>query len=218
MNQDLLNHYTKGRTVGSKYNFDLEDLMKNFDFYDFCANSGEQDSNAFIVFTNHQYVMGYTAGFGEGSHVYAFARIYKELHGGGNISSEGEAINLSSLLQRDYLTVRVLCNETEGLNGKYHHGRLYFDTDSFFRRKPDITPSQYGQFLKFYEAYAGDIKRICEKYGMVVEFNSLEDGVIKRHTSKSLDEVATYLQSIAIAPEIENEEEVILNNKQHILG
>ncbi len=218
MDQDLLNHYAKGRTAGSKYNFDLETLMKGFDFYEFCDNAGEQDSNAFIVFTNHQYIMGYTAGFGEGSHVHAFARIYKELHGGGEIRSEGEAINYSSLLQRDYLTVRVFCAETQGLRGPYHQGRIYFDTDSIYRHQPDITPSQYEQFLKFCEKYADDIKRICEEYGMVVEFHTTENGKIKRHTSKSLDEIAEYLQSIAIAPEIENEEEVILNKNQQVLG
>ena len=57
---DLENYYVKGRTSGSKWNFDLQPLITDFNFYDFCCSANSSDHGGFLVITDKQYVVDYT--------------------------------------------------------------------------------------------------------------------------------------------------------------
>ena len=217
MPSDLDNYYTKGRTTGSKWNFDLEPLMQEFSFYDFCHSAGEGDHGAFLVITDKQYLLGYTAGFGSGSHMHALGRIHKELLGGGDIANPQDGIYLSSILQRQTLTARITYEPyVDEFERTRYRGRFILDTDSFYRSAFNISPSQFEQFINFYNDYNEEIKLVCNRFNFNVVFTISDNGEYKTITSKSLDEAVEYLKTRIKEDYIALPEEVILKNAKHL--
>ncbi len=212
MSKDLNNYYTKGRTTGPKWNFDLAPLIEDFSFYDFCYAADGSDHGAFLVVTDNQYLIGYNAGYGAGSHMHAFGRIHKDLLGGGEISNPQDGIFLSSQLQKEALTGRITYEPyiDENERQKYR-GRIILDTDSIYTSKFVISPSQYEQFMEFYKDYNEEIKLACLRFNMQVEFTIREEGKYETIKSNSLDEAVKYLQTCIVDDYQSIPDGVILN-------
>jgi len=65
----------------TEYNFDINKMIKDFSFYDFIdqTRGGKKDNGAFLVVTDKQYILGYNADYGLGSHQQSFARCEAEI-------------------------------------------------------------------------------------------------------------------------------------------
>ena len=88
--------YQNRNSNGDDYNYDILPLIENFDFYEFIDYAERfkeeiKDYGAFIVITNKQYIIGYNASFGTGTHLSSFARVMKDIKGGGRILDSNEA-------------------------------------------------------------------------------------------------------------------------------
>ena len=99
-NKILYNSYIARKNGnGSAYNYDLGPLIYNFSFDTFILDAekskeGLQEHGAFLIITNNQYIIGYNAGYGTGTHISAFARTTKDMFGGGSILNQNEAFKL----------------------------------------------------------------------------------------------------------------------------
>lgn len=180
-----------GRKIGSgsKYNFDLEPLISNFDFYDFFYNGMRLDADdygAFAVLTTKQYILGYNAGFGFGSHYSSYARVLKDISGGGDINNDRDLAFLSFKCQNTYITIRICCEKIE---------QKYASSISVKIPKNGINQEQFHVFEKFYEDYNKEIEKMCNKFNCRVSF-SKNDGTYRSYVSNNLDEVMEYLRSI----------------------
>ena len=203
---DIYNGYMARKNGGgSNFNFELEPLIKDFSFFDFFHDGSVmdiEDFGAFAVLTTKQYVIGYNAGFGSGSHYASYARVLKDISGGGMITNQGDLSYLSFKCMANYITLRICC---EKINGK-STGCITINIP-----KNGITQEQFDVFEKFYADYNGEIEKVCNRYGCRVSFGKYETpGRI--FLSNNLDEIREYLLSI-INPEKkieENFEEVII--------
>ena len=213
INKDL--YYQKGRNYGSLYNFPLKPLITDFSFYDFCESAYSPDHGAFLVITDKQYVVGYNAGFGEGSHLYAFARVMKDMHGGGDIKDEKEALKLDMDLESQYPFARIIYEtyEDDSTHQTRNVGYITFIFATFGKNKT-FTPLQYEQFMKFYEKYNEEIKFVCKKFNFYVNYTTRgETGSIEHHYSKNLDGVLDYIKNHIVNKKVDNNE-IILNSEE----
>lgn len=215
MDKSVEDYYLKARTVGSRVNFDLAPLIKNFSFYDFCSAAKSSDNGAFLVVTNKQYILGYNAGFGQGAHVYAFARCMKELLGGGEIASNQEAFRLDNELGTKYLPARIIYEiyEDHETHQKQSYGYIVFMFANYTKNK-EINEYQYEQFLKFYEDYSDEIKLVTKKFNFFVKYTCLnEDGTVYTDESKDLDNVLNYIKSHLVKVDDAYDEIILENSK-----
>ena len=208
---DLSNYYRKGKTSGSLWNFDLKPLMDNFSFYDFCDMlSGNLDTSkehgGIFVLTNNQYIVCYTAGFGDGSHVYTEARCMKELLGGGEIFDQKEGIRLSTQLNREYITGRIIYEPYLENDKIMHAGFIVFPMGG-----KSVSYQQYEQFLKFYEKYNDELIYVCKKFNFFVDYTYRdENNNVVCDRSNSLDNLKEYMQKHLVESN-DISDEVILN-------
>lgn len=198
---------------GSRYNYDLEPLIKKFSFYDFVANvKKDEDFGGFLVITNKQYVIGYTAGFGAGTHMAAFARVMMDMNdpNKGQIKYDRDAIKLNSECTRNYITARILY-ESHGYDQygiPQFLGYINFELSSFGGK---ITPSQFEVFKQFYNDYNEDINYVTKKYNFFVAINYKdEEGKTQRRTSQNLDELYEYLEKNIDETKVILEDSVII--------
>lgn len=206
-NSDVANGFFARKTGGgSNCNFELEPLIKNFSFYDFFHDASFvdiEDFGAFAVLTTKQYVVGYNAGFGYGSHYSSYARVLKDISGGGLITNERDLSYLSFKCMNDYITFRICCEKIKGKRASCITINI---------PKNGITQEQFDVFEKFYIDYNREIESVCNRYSCHVSFSKYETpGRI--FLSKNLDEVREYLRSI-INPEKKIEE----NFEETIIG
>ena len=195
---DFYNDYIKKATHSSKYNFQLEPLIKNFSFLDFIKNGIKNkavDYGAFLVITGKQYVVGYNSSFGLGSHLGAFARTFVDIFGGGNIARDIDAIRYSLRCEQSFITARIVL--------EYVNNALYkfFNAGYIFLIVPDdgISYSQYEVFEQFYEDYNSEIKlgsKYCGNNKFKVEFRYTDvDGTKLTSSTDSLDSFKEYLKT-----------------------
>lgn len=150
---------------GEKYNYDLKPLVENFSFFDFIGEALRyreigNDFGAFLVITNKQYVLGYNAGFGVGTHIASFARTFNDINSRGKIENDLEAIRLSSKCQKDYITARIMY---ECIGENENRIPIYSGSISFSIKTLPITPKQFEVFKKFYEDYNNEIELVIKK-------------------------------------------------------
>lgn len=219
-NRTLYNAYVARKSGGgSAYNYDLGPLISNFDLDTFISDAEKskeriQDHGAFIVITNKQYIIGYNAGFGAGTHLSAFARVTKDLFGGGYIANQNEAFKLTGICCRNYITGRIVyeCVGYNEYQRPIYSGYINFNLNEFDNK---ITLEQFETFKKFYNDYNEDIKYVTKKYGLnkfYVRFcykDSNGDG--KENKSNSLDELYNHLsKNIDIDKTSIDEQEIIV--------
>ena len=224
-NQGLYNAFFARKSGGgSKYNYDLGPLISNFDFDTFiryAEKSKEElkDHGAFLVITNKQYIIGYNAGFGVGTHLSALARTTKDiLFGGGSISNQNEAFQLAGICCRNYITARIVyeCAGYNEIHRPVYSGYINFNLNEFDNK---ITLEQFEQFKTFYNDYNEDIKYVTKKYGLnkfYVRFcYKDQNGNGKENISDSLDALYNHLSnSIDSEKTIINEYQIITENSK----
>lgn len=222
-NQKLYSGYIARKGGGgSAYNYDLAPLISNFDFDTFIQDAekskdGLQEHGAFLVVTNKQYIIGYNAGFGAGTHISALARTTKDiLFGGGSISNQNEAFQLTGICCRNYITARIVY-ECVGYNENHrpiYAGYINFNLNEFDNK---ITLEQFEIFKTFYNDYNEDIKYVTKKYGLnkfYVRFcYKDQNGKGNENISDSLDELYNHLSNnIDKEKTVINEYQIIMNN------
>ncbi len=213
---------------GGAYNYDLGPLIYDFSFETFISDAekckdGVQEHGAFAIITNKQYIIGYNAGFGAGTHISAFARTTKDLFGGGSITNQNEAFKLTGICCRNFITARIVY-ECVGYNDNrrpIYTGYINFNLNEFNNK---ITPGQFETFKRFYNDYNEDIKYVTKKYGsnkFYVRFcykDNLGNG--QENISDSLDELYKHLSNnIDMSKTILDDYERIIGNsekKKHV--
>ena len=210
----LSKFYMRKSGEGSSFNYDIKELIKNFDFYEFVRIGSKRyagDYSAFLVITSKQYIIGYTAGFGEGTHQSIFARVHKDLNGGGDINNYMELMRHNNDCVRKYITARILYEKI----GTDENGRAKFDGSIHFNF-PDrnINPCEYEVFKKFYEDYNDNIKFAIKKSNgtFSVSYHSKETG--NKLYLDSLDGVLEFVdKKLDDSIEVQPSNEVILGTE-----
>lgn len=213
--------YQNRNDNGRDYNYDIMPLIQNFDFYDFIDYAERfkeeiKDYGAFIVITNKQYIIGYNASFGEGTHLSSFARVMKDIKGGGNIINSEEANHLTNECMNNFLTGRIMYERCESAGRPKCAGHISFNLIN-----KTITKEQLDTFEKFKEDYGLEIKRIVRKYGIdkfkIIITYKTQEGLLNSITTDNLDEVYNILQNYVSQDKIVDIDESIIgvpNNSQ----
>lgn len=196
----------------TEYNFDINKMIKDFSFYDFIdqTRGGKKDNGAFLVVTDKQYILGYNADYGLGSHQQSFARCEAELEGGKKIGGYPDCVALSTKCEDSFITAKILyiyMGDNENSSPMYD-GKIIFTLGD---RK--ITPEQMEVFKKLYEDKKAEINGICSRYSFSICF-SYKDETGKSHSdySNNLDGLIDYLKT-AISydiPKTSKEDEKII--------
>ena len=187
---------------GSSYNYNLFEMINNFDFYDFfhATKNNKMDNNgATLVITNKQYILGYNAGFGMGTHYGAFARIYLELFGGGRISNEKDMQFASRMCYTNYLTARITYERVmdDDIMRPIYKGSINFSLSNIIlSNDKSISPGMFKAFCEFYDDYNDEIKKLCDNYNFKVVFYHVNKKGSLMDESNSLDNLYHFLKSI----------------------
>lgn len=202
---------------GSAYNYDLTPLIENFTFYDFVTKiENNQDHGGFLVITDNQYIIGYNAGFGSGTHLSAFARTIVDINEGPdrNIITDHEAIILSKKCSLNYITARIIyeCVGEDIYGRQMYSGYINFNLNEFGRK---ITPNQFASFKEFYDDYNEDIKYVTKNYNFTVSIHYTDEfGKKISKESKSLDELYYYLENNIDYNKVIEEEKIIIGKER----
>ena len=210
---------------GRDYNYDLSTLTNDFDFYEFIDYAEKfkdelKDYGAFIVITGKQYIIGYNASFGEGTHLSSFARVMKDLKGGGIILNSIEAKQLTDECINKYLTGRIMYERCESVGRPRCEGHISFNLVG-----KTISIEELKVFEKFMESYGLEIKRIIRKYGMdkfkIIVTYTNENGNLDSIHTDNLEDVYELLKK-HIEYKTDDLDEIILGvdcrNKNLILS
>lgn len=195
---------------GFYFNYDIYPLIKNFSFTDFLATATNTEHGGFLVITDNQYIIGYTAGFGIGTHKATFSRVQKDLTGGGLITTEREVKKLSFECTQKFLTAKI----TYDYKGINESGTNIYNGSICFNLPEDntITKEQFEIFKIFYKDYNDELIRLIKKYG-INKFN-IQYGCIDEQGTKiiktitSLNELYTYLEK-----HIDENKQLNINNE-----
>ncbi len=216
MDIDLNNGYFHKRYGGgSDYNFELYKMVKDFSFIDLCESVRRKDfdnNGSIVVITDKQYVALYNDAYGRGTHEGALARVYKDIHGGGEISNTDEAYLLYKKCTNDYLIAMATFESVE-LNSHIplFEGRIIFDFRGKEKKNKRITRGMYESFKKFYNDFNDDIKYVFSKYKFKVIYNYYKDGILLKDSSNSLDNLLNEFSNF-INDEIDDTDEIIVGN------
>lgn len=198
---------------GKDYNYDITPLIHEFDFYDFIDYAERfkeeiKDYGAFIVITNRQYIIGYNASFGEGTHLSSFARVMKDISGGGIIINSEEANHLTNECTKNFLTGRVMYERCESFGRPKCSGHISFNLVG-----KTITQEQLQVFEKFKEDYGLEIQRIIRKYGqekfkIIITYKN-EEGILDSLITDNLDDLYNLLLNCIEDKQLDIEERII---------
>ena len=205
---------------GSNFNYDLYPLINNFSFYDLIdkskdSNSNLEDYGAVIVITDKQYIIGYTAGYGAGTHNSAYARIMKELLGGGEISNLSDAEVLCDKCRKQYLTARIYYSR---LITNYGSDDSFTGTIEFDLTNNNVTPEKFEMFKLLYDQYNSELLSLALKRNKfsVIYYYKENDRVMKNETN-SLDSLYLYLEDHLINTTNNDNELIIGTSKSKVI-
>lgn len=197
---DLLDSgFYYNRLTGSiELNYDIFPLIRDFDFYSFIDYAEKHknvisDYGGFIVITPKQYIIGYNSNFGTGTHFSSFARVTKEIYGGGSIQSSKEAKSLVNYCLDNFIVGSIIYECIEEYGVPKCSGYISFDI-----KNKKISLEEFHSFEMFYNGYNAEIRRVISKYGIDkfnVVINIKNDSKIERIVSDCLDELYIYLKS-----------------------
>lgn len=194
---------------GSAYNYDLTPLIENFTFYDFVTIAKKEqleDHGGFLVITNNQYIIGYNAGFGSGTHQSAFARTIVDINNYSKrkITSDQDAITLYRKCALNYITARITYEKNKG--------HITFNLNNFGGK---ITREQFETFKDFYNDYNEDIKWITKRYDFAVVFYYTDKfGKKQRIETDNLDELYNYFEQNIDYNKVIEEEQIIIGKER----
>ena len=203
-----------GRKSGTAtdYNFDIEEMIRDFSFYDliYKTQDDQGENGAFIVITDKQYVIGYNASHGIGSHQQSFAKCMAEFEGGKRVGGFQDSVYYSTRCEELFLTAKIVFRFA-GMNENYQP--TYDGKIIFILGNQKITPEKMQVFEKFYNDHNREITGVCRRYPFDVCF-SYYDEKGERHSSytKSLDELLEVLRSKVSydAPQTSSDDEQII--------
>lgn len=171
--------YDRKKGKGSSWNFDLSPLITDFSFYKFIKENNDEEVGGFAVITNEQYIIGYNAGFGNGTHASSFARVMKDINGGGRINNATELMFLANECRQKFIVARIVFDNNQG----------YIN----FEFPNKISDNMYNSFKRFYEDYNVEIIFVSKKYNFHVHFY---DSLTKKSViDYSLNSVDNYMRS-----------------------
>ena len=183
---------------GSSYNYDLKPLIENFTFYDFVANTRKyEEHGGFLIITNNQYIVGYNAGFGVGTHMASFARAMVNINDEkeSDITNEIDVYMLYKNCVQNYLVSRIVYEpyEDEETGRIKFYGSISFNLTATNKK---ITPQQFEIFKQFYNDHNEDIKYVTQKFKFFVAVNYLDEtGKEKYKVTEDLDFLYNYLEN-----------------------
>ena len=188
-----------------EYNFNLKEMIDAFDFLEFIKHNNKnfnEGKSGILVITNKQYIISYSRNYGYGNHLPAFARLFKDLQGGGFLTKKGaEKIFLEGI--KKYIIAKIFFGY-ENTNT----GVILFD------RLENLNTQNLEVFYEFYNNYNKIIEDICKNYNFEVAYFDKSKKIIK---SKNMDNLLLYIENQKKKTNIVNEEESILgitiNNK-----
>lgn len=190
--------YHNRMTGNSELNFDIYPLIKDFDFYSFIDYAEKHknvitDYGGFIVITPKQYIIGYNSDFGSGTHLTSYARVVRDIYGGGVIHSNDEAKKLASYCLDKFIVASIMYECIEEYGVAKCSGYISFDI-----KNRSISLEEFYSFERFYNDYNNEIKRVISKYGkdkFNVVINIKNDSKIERIVTDCLDELYIYLKN-----------------------
>ena len=213
MDKQLLQKaFYTNKSGDNSYNYDLTPLIQKFDFYDFLDYAHknkikDEDYGGFLVITPNQYIIGYNAGFGTGTHMSSFARTMKDIKGGGFINGINEAVKLTMECEDNYLTAVIIYEKyiMDMNSNPIFSGYISFD----IKRK--ISEKEYRMFEKFYDDYNSDLAFASKRFNFDVLFNYIDEkGKERQVKSKNLDLLNAYLKNNIDYNIVNNENETII--------
>lgn len=206
-------YYQNRDKNGDDFNYDITPLIQEFDLYNFIDYAERfkeeiKDYGAFIVITNKQYIIGYNASFGTGRHFSAFARVMKDIKGGGRIVSTEEANNLTNECTKNFLTGRIMYERCESYGRPKCSGHISFNIVN-----QKITIEQLQVLEKFIEDYGLEIKRLIRKYGIekfkiIITYKN-QDGKLDNLVTDNLDDLYNLLLNYVEDKHTDIEEKII---------
>ncbi len=196
-NNDLVTLSVKKGNDTNYGNFDLTECIRNFSLLDFIKEGREnpaKDFGGFLVCTPKQYIFGYNAGFGYGAHSSSFARAFKDIKGGGSITTTKEVTNISTMCEENYLTARLAydCEGYDAYGRPKFNGFLHFQTQF---AKLRISEKMFKSFEKFIEDYRKEIELVIKNSNGAFKLRYYSRAAKKVLDTYSLDEVIEYLRS-----------------------
>lgn len=182
--------YNTNMSDFKRYNFDIKEMINSFSFENLTKND---DSAAVLFFTDNQYITSFTEDYGNGLHFCTLARIYQDIHGGGEIPKN----------YNDLDSIDVIYDNLKN----YFTANIYFvdnEITFYFNRLDNINKYNVNSFLKFYE----DISYIFNKYNILVGFYDKYN--IKVFNTNNFDEIIRYLKEHIDNDYIKNDDEEII--------
>lgn len=194
------------------YNFDLKELTNNFSLFDFIKNANiacrqniGDDFGGFLVCTPKQYVFGYNSGFGVGAHIASYARVMKDILGGGKITSLQEFTKLGTMCSEKYLCGRLVYENV----GFDEYGMPILTGELNILIRGSINSGIFESFKKFYEDYNSEIGLVSKNLNRKFKVTYFDRDTHKRVESNNLDLLYNYLEN-HIDSNLENEDETII--------
>ena len=183
-----------------------------------CSDGISDGLGGFFVCTPKQYIIGYNSNFGSGAHITAYARVMKDIMGGGKISSMEELTFLGTRCTDEYICGRIVYEKSgfDNYGMPLLKGLINF---SIKNNSSTISNSMFESFKKFYEDYNREISLACNKPNdhFIVSFFDKDNK--KRVESKNLDLLYAYLENhIDETLDDEVEENIIgVKSKENII-
>ena len=205
-------YYANKNTGGNDYDFDIKELCDGFSFFDFIHDVQIGNTNyygGFFVCTPKQYLIGYNARFGSGTHNASYARALKDIKGGGSIISDREIGLLSKECKSKYIYAKLLY-ESDGVTCS---GYIDFDIP-----QDKISPGMFKSFQKFYEDYYQEILTASEKTHRGFKINFSYGRKKEYIYDCSLDNVYSYIAGIVDDDIIDDEDEIIVGISNKNMG
>ena len=186
-----------------EYNFDLNEMIESFDFLDFIKPSNKRFKDyraGIVVFTDNQYIISYSRDYGYGDHLPAFARLFKDLEGGGLLTKRKA--------EKTYL---------EGIK-KYVIAKIYFGYENnsegviLFDHLKNFNKNSLKFFYDFCNDYNDTIKSICNNTNFQVAYFDENKKII---ASKSMNNLLLYIKNKEKEINLIDGEEDFINIKKN---
>ena len=165
-----------------EYNFDLNEMIESFDFLDFIKHNNKRFKDyraGILAITDNQYIISYSRDYGYGDHLPAFARLFKDLDGGGLLTKKkAEKIYLEGI--KKYVIAKIYFgyeNNNEGI--------ILFDHLENFNK------NNLKFFYEFYNDYNSTIESICNNSNFQVAYFDENNKII---ASKDMNNLLLYVK------------------------
>ncbi len=180
----------KRKFAREKYGYNIKELSEDFSFFDFAhsVQIGDVEYNGgILVCTPKQYILSYNLGFGSGSHNSTFARVEKDLHGGGSILVQDE-LPLREKCRNKYIHAKILYGRVDPLNFSFKGFIDFYIPDKISQRS-------FESFKAFFDDFASEIS-LASRNIQDFSINYCIYSKNKYVFNSTMEEIYSYLESI----------------------